>query len=136
MCPRFKEISNVWFQNSGIMLHKLTEALSQGTPVMCKETLTHISCDTCCRYLATPLANAWGVSDRVRLKAEPNHVLENFFCNRTRAPSQVCLKEHFKKKRVVCCSHSYPRRPSQFYWGFFVQFFFAALFFPYVGINL
>lgn len=44
----------------------------------------------CCRYVATPLGNVWGIRDRVRLKAERNPLLENYFCNQARTPSQVC----------------------------------------------
>lgn len=44
----------------------------------------------CCRYLATPLADVWGVRDRVRCAAEPNPVLENYFCRQARLPSQAC----------------------------------------------
>ncbi|XP_034540658.1 ceramide synthase 2-like [Notolabrus celidotus] len=49
------------------------------------------------RYLATPLANSWGIRDRVRLKAEGNHVLESFFCSQKRAPSQADVSSLCKK---------------------------------------
>lgn len=42
-----------------------------------------------CRYLAIPLANVWGIRDSVRRKAEPNAILENYFCSRGQVPSQV-----------------------------------------------
>ena len=44
----------------------------------------------CCRYLATPLANVWGIRDRVHLTAEPNPILEDYFCSQTRLPTEVC----------------------------------------------
>ncbi|CAG5958068.1 unnamed protein product [Menidia menidia] len=57
------------------------------------------------RYLATPLANAWGIKDRVRLTAEQNPVLENYFNSQARNPSQadvrsLCKKTGWPEKRV------------------------------------
>ncbi|CAK6951113.1 ceramide synthase 2 [Scomber scombrus] len=57
------------------------------------------------RYVATPLADMWGVRDRVRRKAEPNHVLEKYFCSQTRLPSQadvrsLCKKTSWPERRV------------------------------------
>ncbi|XP_029910553.1 ceramide synthase 2 [Myripristis murdjan] len=57
------------------------------------------------RYLATPLANVWGIRDRVRLPAEPNHILENYFCSHSRVPSQadvrsLCKKTSWQERRV------------------------------------
>ncbi|XP_040018418.2 ceramide synthase 2 [Gasterosteus aculeatus] len=57
------------------------------------------------RYLATPLANVWGIRDSVRLTAEPNPLLENYFRCRARAPSQVdvrslCKKTSWSERRV------------------------------------
>ncbi|KAM7002996.1 ceramide synthase 2 [Tautogolabrus adspersus] len=49
------------------------------------------------RFLATPLANTWGIKDKVRLKAEPNHILESFFCSQTRVPSQADVRALCKK---------------------------------------
>uniref|UniRef100_A0A3Q3F817 Ceramide synthase 3b n=1 Tax=Labrus bergylta TaxID=56723 RepID=A0A3Q3F817_9LABR len=49
------------------------------------------------RFLATPLANAWGIKDKVRLKAESNHILESFFCSQTRVPSQADVRALCKK---------------------------------------
>lgn len=43
----------------------------------------------CCRFVATPLADVWGIRDRIRLRPEANPLLENYFCQKTRAPSQV-----------------------------------------------
>lgn len=51
-------------------------------------TLMLIMC--CRRNLATPLANVWGIRDSVRRKAEPNPILENYFCSQAQVPSQVC----------------------------------------------
>ncbi|XP_029290160.1 ceramide synthase 2 [Cottoperca gobio] len=57
------------------------------------------------RYLATPLANVWGVRDSVRLSAEPNSILENYLCSQAHAPSQadvrsLCKKNSWSEKRV------------------------------------
>uniref|UniRef100_A0A8C6LVP3 Ceramide synthase 3 n=1 Tax=Nothobranchius furzeri TaxID=105023 RepID=A0A8C6LVP3_NOTFU len=57
------------------------------------------------RYLATPLANAWGIKDKIRLTAEQNPVLEKFFCSQTRSPSQadvtsLCKKTSWPQRRV------------------------------------
>ncbi|XP_068459335.1 ceramide synthase 2 [Clinocottus analis] len=57
------------------------------------------------RYLATPLANLWEIRDSIRLTAEPNPILENYFCSHTRAPSQVdvrslCKKTSWSERRV------------------------------------
>ncbi|XP_037539425.1 ceramide synthase 2 [Nematolebias whitei] len=57
------------------------------------------------RYLAMPLANAWGIKDKVRFTAEQNPVLEKFFCSHTRNPSQMdvralCKKTNWPQRRV------------------------------------
>ncbi|XP_026221549.1 ceramide synthase 3b isoform X2 [Anabas testudineus] len=57
------------------------------------------------RYLAIPLANVWGIRDSVRRKAEPNAILENYFCSRGQVPSQVdvtslCKKTSWPERRV------------------------------------
>lgn len=49
------------------------------------------------RYVATPLANVWGIKDRVRLTVEPNSVLENYFCRQARVPSQADVRSLCKK---------------------------------------
>ncbi|XP_049930112.1 ceramide synthase 2 isoform X2 [Epinephelus moara] len=51
------------------------------------------------RYVATPLGNVWGIRDRVRLKAERNPLLENYFCNQARTPSQLLTSP---SERAVC----------------------------------
>ncbi|XP_029993380.1 ceramide synthase 2 [Sphaeramia orbicularis] len=58
--------------------------------------------ETC---VATPLANTFGIRDRVRLTAEPNPVLENYFCTQTRVPSpadvlSLCKKTSWTDRRV------------------------------------
>ncbi|XP_023259622.1 ceramide synthase 2-like isoform X3 [Seriola lalandi dorsalis] len=57
------------------------------------------------RYLATPVANVWGIRDRVRLTAEQNPILENYFCRQARVPSQadvrsLCKKTSWPERRV------------------------------------
>uniref|UniRef100_A0A8D0AN17 Ceramide synthase 3b n=1 Tax=Sander lucioperca TaxID=283035 RepID=A0A8D0AN17_SANLU len=57
------------------------------------------------RFLATPLANVWGVRNSVRLTAEPSPILENYFCSQARAPSQadvrsLCKKTSWPERRV------------------------------------
>ncbi|KAM6937162.1 ceramide synthase 2 [Xenentodon cancila] len=57
------------------------------------------------RYLAMPLANGWGIKDRVRLTAEQNPILERYFCSQTRNPPQVdimsmCKKTGWPERRV------------------------------------
>ncbi|XP_067356417.1 ceramide synthase 2 isoform X2 [Channa argus] len=57
------------------------------------------------RYLAIPLANVWGIRDRIRLTAEPNLILEMYFCTQARAPSQadvrsLCKKTSWPERRV------------------------------------
>lgn len=57
------------------------------------------------RFIATPLANVWGVRDKVRLAAEPNPVLEKYFCTKTRVPSQaevlsLCKKTSWSERNV------------------------------------
>ncbi|XP_017261005.1 ceramide synthase 2 isoform X1 [Kryptolebias marmoratus] len=57
------------------------------------------------RCLAMPLANAWGIKDRVRLTAEQNPLLEKFFCSQARNPSQadvrsLCKKTGWPQRRV------------------------------------
>ncbi|XP_033997714.1 ceramide synthase 2 [Trematomus bernacchii] len=58
------------------------------------------------RYLATPLADLWGVRDRVRLTAETNPVLEKHFCSQARVLSQADL-------RSICKKTSWPERKVQ-----------------------
>ncbi|KAM7414508.1 hypothetical protein PAMA_019360 [Pampus argenteus] len=55
------------------------------------------------RYLAIPLANVWEIRDRVRCTAEPNHILENYFCSQARLPSQADV-------RSLCKKTSWPER--------------------------
>uniref|UniRef100_A0A3Q3JCL7 Ceramide synthase 3b n=1 Tax=Monopterus albus TaxID=43700 RepID=A0A3Q3JCL7_MONAL len=57
------------------------------------------------RYLATPLADVWGIRDKVRRTVEPNPTLENYFCSQARVPSQadvrsLCKKTSWPEKRV------------------------------------
>ncbi|KAF1386668.1 hypothetical protein PFLUV_G00097260 [Perca fluviatilis] len=57
------------------------------------------------RFLATPLANVWGVRNSVRLTAEQSPILENYFCSQARAPSQadvrsLCKKTSWPERRV------------------------------------
>ncbi|KAM3870710.1 ceramide synthase 2-like [Diretmus argenteus] len=57
------------------------------------------------RYLATPLANVWSIRDKIRLTAEPNPTLENYFCSQSVAPSQadvrsLCKKTSWPERRV------------------------------------
>ncbi|XP_041794167.1 ceramide synthase 2 [Chelmon rostratus] len=57
------------------------------------------------RYVATPLADVCGIKDRGRLTAEPNPVLENYFCSQARVPSQadvrsLCKKTSWQERRV------------------------------------
>ncbi|KAI3371372.1 hypothetical protein L3Q82_023961, partial [Scortum barcoo] len=57
------------------------------------------------RFLATPLATVCGVKDRVRVTADPNPLLENYFSTKTRFPSQadvrsLCKKTSWPERRV------------------------------------
>ncbi|XP_005730205.1 ceramide synthase 2 [Pundamilia nyererei] len=57
------------------------------------------------RYFATPLANFWGIRDKIRLPAEQNPILEKYFCSQTRVPSQadvwsLCKKTGWPERRV------------------------------------
>ncbi|XP_070828573.1 ceramide synthase 2 [Chaetodon trifascialis] len=57
------------------------------------------------RYVATPLADVWGIKDRGRATAEPNPILENYFCSKARVPSQadvraLCKKINWPERRV------------------------------------
>ncbi|XP_019934041.1 ceramide synthase 2 [Paralichthys olivaceus] len=57
------------------------------------------------RYLATPLANVWGIRDRIRQTAEPNLILENYFCRQAQVPSQadvrsLCKKTSWSERRI------------------------------------
>uniref|UniRef100_A0A674MIP5 Ceramide synthase 3b n=1 Tax=Takifugu rubripes TaxID=31033 RepID=A0A674MIP5_TAKRU len=57
------------------------------------------------RYLATPLADVWGIKDRLRLTVEPNSLLENYFRNQAKAPSQadvrsLCKKTSWSERRI------------------------------------
>lgn len=57
------------------------------------------------RFVAAPLANAFGVRDKVRLPAEPNEVLEKYFCGTSRLPSQadvqaLCKKTSWTERKV------------------------------------
>ncbi|XP_026167825.1 ceramide synthase 2 isoform X1 [Mastacembelus armatus] len=58
------------------------------------------------RYLATPLADVWGIRDRVRLTAEPNPILEKYFCSQGRVLSQADV-------RALCKKTSWPERRVQ-----------------------
>ncbi|XP_038573005.1 ceramide synthase 2-like [Micropterus salmoides] len=58
------------------------------------------------RYLATPLANVWGVRDRLRLIAESHPILEKYFCSQARFPSQADVKS-------LCKKTSWPERRIQ-----------------------
>ncbi|XP_047451272.1 ceramide synthase 2 [Mugil cephalus] len=49
------------------------------------------------RFVATPLADVWGIRDKVRIKAEKNPVLENYFCSKARVPSQADVRSLCKK---------------------------------------
>lgn len=49
------------------------------------------------RYVAQPLANAFGVRDRIRLPAEPNPILEKYFCHQASSPSQADVTSLSKK---------------------------------------
>ncbi|KAJ0069434.1 hypothetical protein NL108_006016, partial [Boleophthalmus pectinirostris] len=56
-------------------------------------------------FVAAPLANAWGVRDKARVSAEPHPVLEEYYCTRTRFPSQVevlslCKKSSWSERKV------------------------------------
>ncbi|PWA14249.1 hypothetical protein CCH79_00012252, partial [Gambusia affinis] len=56
-------------------------------------------------YVATPLANALGIRDKIRLTAEQNSTLEKYFYSQTRNPSQVdvrslCKKTGWPERRV------------------------------------
>ncbi|CAG13076.1 unnamed protein product, partial [Tetraodon nigroviridis] len=57
------------------------------------------------RYLATPLADVWGIKDKVRLTVEPNPLLENYFCDQAKVPSQadvrsLCKKTSWSERRI------------------------------------
>ncbi|KAK5902315.1 hypothetical protein CesoFtcFv8_007581 [Champsocephalus esox] len=58
------------------------------------------------RYLATPLADLWGVRDHVRLTPETNPILEKHFCSQARVLSQADL-------RSLCKKTSWPERKVQ-----------------------
>lgn len=58
------------------------------------------------RYLATPLADALGVRDKLRHAAEPNPLLENYFCSQGRVPSEADV-------RSLCKKTSWPERKVQ-----------------------
>ncbi|XP_029010538.1 ceramide synthase 2 [Betta splendens] len=49
------------------------------------------------RYLAVPAAAAWGIRDSVRRRAEPNPVLEKYFCSQARVPSHADVMSLSKK---------------------------------------
>lgn len=49
------------------------------------------------RFVATPLADVWGIRDRIRLRPEANPLLENYFCQKARAPSQADVRTLCKK---------------------------------------
>ncbi|KAM9808351.1 ceramide synthase 2 [Neosynchiropus ocellatus] len=49
------------------------------------------------RFVATPLADAWGIKDKLRRKAQPNRILETFFCSQGRNPSQADVRSLCKK---------------------------------------
>ncbi|KAM3608571.1 uncharacterized protein V6R79_001126 [Siganus canaliculatus] len=57
------------------------------------------------RFLASPLADAWGIMDKVRQRAEPNPLLENYFHEKTRFPSKddvsaLCKKTTWSERKV------------------------------------
>ncbi|XP_034089478.1 ceramide synthase 2 [Gymnodraco acuticeps] len=58
------------------------------------------------RYLATPLADLWGVRDHVGFTAETNPVREKHFCSQARVLSQADL-------RSLCKKTSWPERKVQ-----------------------
>ncbi|KAK7891489.1 hypothetical protein WMY93_023452 [Mugilogobius chulae] len=58
------------------------------------------------RYVAKPLADVCGVQDKVRTPAEPEPLLEDFFCHKTRQPSQaelvsLCKKLSWSQRKVL-----------------------------------
>ncbi|KAE8296343.1 Ceramide synthase 2 [Larimichthys crocea] len=57
-------------------------------------------------YLASPLADVCGVRNRIRVTAQPNSILENYFCSKTRVPSQADV-------RSLCKKTSWPERKVQ-----------------------
>ncbi|KAG8012624.1 High affinity choline transporter 1 [Nibea albiflora] len=57
-------------------------------------------------YLASPLADVCGVKNRIRITAQPNSILENYFCSQTRVPSQADV-------RSLCKKTSWPERKVQ-----------------------
>ncbi|KAM9853896.1 ceramide synthase 2 [Aulostomus maculatus] len=57
------------------------------------------------RYVASPLANVCGIKDKLRRTVEHNLILENYFCNQARIPSQadvtsLCKKTSWPEWRV------------------------------------
>ncbi|CAL8324811.1 unnamed protein product [Gadus morhua 'NCC'] len=57
------------------------------------------------RYLASPLAEAWGIRDRRRLPPEPSCALDAYFCHTSHCPSQaevrsLCKKTSWSERRV------------------------------------
>ncbi|XP_033824651.1 ceramide synthase 2 [Periophthalmus magnuspinnatus] len=57
------------------------------------------------RFVAAPLADAWGVRDKARVPAEPHPVLEEYYCTRTRLPSQtevlsLCKKSSWSERKI------------------------------------
>ncbi|XP_068169675.1 ceramide synthase 2 [Antennarius striatus] len=58
------------------------------------------------RYLAIPLADSWGIRDKIRFTVESNPLLEKFFCSQARTPSQADI-------RSLCKKTSWPERRVQ-----------------------
>ncbi|XP_036964324.1 ceramide synthase 2-like isoform X3 [Acanthopagrus latus] len=57
------------------------------------------------RFLATPLADVWGIRDKIRPAVERNPLLENYFCDQARIPSQadvtaLCKKTSWSERRI------------------------------------
>lgn len=63
--------------------------LGGGVPSLLTCFHLHVTRYCCCRFVATPLADVWGIRDRIRVRPEANPLLENYFCQKARAPSQV-----------------------------------------------
>ncbi|XP_061898576.1 ceramide synthase 2 [Entelurus aequoreus] len=55
------------------------------------------------RSVASPLADVWGVKDRIRHHVEQNAILENYFCKRAHVPSPADV-------RSLCKKTSWPER--------------------------
>uniref|UniRef100_A0A8C5G2U9 Ceramide synthase 2-like n=1 Tax=Gouania willdenowi TaxID=441366 RepID=A0A8C5G2U9_GOUWI len=71
----------------------------------CALCLLLIRCLSLAYFLAAPLAHVLGVRDKVRLKAEQNSILEQFFIHQAKTPSQadiraLCKKSGWQQRRV------------------------------------